>query len=487
VPSSWSLSYREFVQACRAFRPTDLIPRISALSAALGEPPYTDQEKLRRPPWGLAVAARESLLYGNEYRDKLVSERSIDDLMRRFFNCEATPHLLPGDPGFLLSIITPLLYEQFPWQESIFEELARSHALLIEGLDHVQTSVISTSSLAELLGGMDFRAAIGATFVLQVGAYQNGGTYNRAWLSQSNFEEVLALFPKETLEVTARRLTATRGEFKKDYEHNSHGNKKLARYDYNPLVRTPFINFGRDLSFAPAPRLIMRTVTPGGLYYPGISKYGNAFADDMGRLFEHYIGRNLDLIDGAEVRLENVYGSRGVKKSVDWFVVMPGLVLLVECKLKRLGLAARAGDSPLAADLTSSIERAYRQLEHSIQQMAAKTPEFSHIPTDRPIIALIVSAEPIYTGAAYLVERQLTSISSRNLSDIPVAAVSARELEMLVAYGDEAEQLLLQRAHDRAPGDLISLRDLPPSPGRENLILEKSWDSYRFPSPESLD
>ena len=415
-----------------------------------------------------------------------MSEAALDDLMRRFFNCEATPHLRPGDPGFLLSVVTPMLYEQFPWQESIFEELARSHALLIEGLDRVETSVISLPSLSKLLGGMDLRAAIGATFVLQVGAYQNAGTYNQAWLSQSNFAEVLALFPKETLEVTAERLTATKEEFKADYVQNSHGNKELARYDYNPLVRTPFINFGTGLAYAPAPRLIMRTVTPGGLYYPGISKYGNAFADDMGKLFEYYIGRNLALIDGAEVHPEIVYGSKKSRKSVDWFVVMPGLVLLVECKLKRLGLAARAGDSTLTGDLTSSIERAYQQLEHSIEQMSAKTPEFSHIPTDRPIIALIVSAEPIYTGAAYLVERQLTSISCGELSDVPVTALSARELEMLVTYGGEAEQLLLQRAQDKAPGDLVSLRDLHPHSARGNTLLEKAWDSYQFPSSESV-
>lgn len=67
-----------------------------------------------------------------------------------------------------------------------------------------------------------------ATFVLQVGAYQNEGTFNRAWLSQDNFKEVLALYPQETLEVTASRLPATRDEFKADFEQNSHGNKKLA-------------------------------------------------------------------------------------------------------------------------------------------------------------------------------------------------------------------------------------------------------------------
>ena len=122
--STWSRSYGEFVQACRAYRPSELVPALARISAAFGEPPYSDRDKFERPPWGLATAARESLLYGNENRNKAVSDRAIDDLMRRFFHAEALPNLRPGDTGFLLSLLTPVMYEQFPWQESIFK---RSH------------------------------------------------------------------------------------------------------------------------------------------------------------------------------------------------------------------------------------------------------------------------------------------------------------------------------------------------------------------------
>ena len=97
--------------------------------------------------------------------------------------------------------------------------------------------MISDSSLAELLGGVPLSDAIGATFVLQVGAYQNGGTYDPAWLDQENFKDVLALYPRSNIEASARRLTATRDEFKEDFARHSHGDRQLARYDYNPLVR----------------------------------------------------------------------------------------------------------------------------------------------------------------------------------------------------------------------------------------------------------
>ncbi|WP_229586872.1 hypothetical protein [Kocuria sp. CCUG 69068] len=36
------LPYSAFTQACRAFKPSELIPAIAQASASLGEPPYPD-------------------------------------------------------------------------------------------------------------------------------------------------------------------------------------------------------------------------------------------------------------------------------------------------------------------------------------------------------------------------------------------------------------------------------------------------------------
>ncbi len=395
------------------------------------------------------------------------------------------PDSAPGDKGFALALLTPILYEQFPWQESIFEELARSHALLIEGLQEVDTEVLSEASIADILGGISLREAIGTTFVLQVGAYQNGGSYNPGWLDQENFRDVLALYSRSNIETTARRLTATRSELKADFNANTHGNARLAKYDYNPLVRTPFVALDDGSIVSPAPRLIMRTVTPGGLYYPGIATYGPGFATELGWLFEHYVGRNLRLITGAEVHPEIRYGLSNDMKSIDWFVVMPGLVLLVECKLKRLSLSARAGDSALPKELFLAIENAYLQLRRTIEILADGTSEFAHIPRGRPFLALIVSAEPSYIGNAYLVEQHGATISVGGLTDVPVAALSARELETLVTHGEHVEELLLRLMQDRAPSAALGILGIHTSDGKRNPILESAWATYLFPSTVS--
>lgn len=111
---SW-YRYRHFQQACRAFRPSDLLPKLAATALALGEPPYSRWVLNKLPPWGLAAAARESLLHGNEHRNKMVDRQATLRLMRHF--ADADEPLLELDDEALVRIMTRLTYEQFPLQE----------------------------------------------------------------------------------------------------------------------------------------------------------------------------------------------------------------------------------------------------------------------------------------------------------------------------------------------------------------------------------
>jgi hypothetical protein len=160
---------------------------------------------------------------------------------------------------------------------------------------------------------------------------------------------------------------------------------------------------------------------------------------------------------------------------------------LVECKLKRLGLAARAGDATLFAELALAVDKAYQQLSRSVENLATKTPEFAHIPTDRPLLAMVVSAEPIYGGDAFLVERHGASLSGGHLRNVPVAAVSARELEALVTHGADVEGILLEILQSHTAGTAFSHQHVRGDSKRPNCILENAWSSYPFPVPEQGD
>jgi hypothetical protein len=436
---------------------------------------------MKVPPWGLAAAAREGLLYGNEYRSKPLEGQWLAALMRKYQIAIDIGDADAQSADFLVSFMTRATYEQFPYQESMFEELARSQAWMVDGLVDVDTKVITESSLADMLGGVPVREAIGATFFLQVGAAQNGGTFNATWLAQPNFVEVLKIYPRSTIEAMAARLTTTPSDFKDAFQRYALGTTAAARYDYNPLVATPFVDFGDGLPVAPATRLILRTVTPGGLYYAGMAAHGNDFAGDLGKLFEHYVGRQLATIDVVELHPEIVYGKGGGNKSVDWFVVFPGLVLLVEIKSRRLGPAARAGGTALMESLAETLGGARRQLTRTVERLTEGHAAFAHIPTDRPMLGLIVTAEPYYTGSAFLLDHDVALIPGGGLPDVPVAAVSARDIEGLVTHGADVEGLLLDQIATRGDG-VVGLRAVGKKAGAENKILTDAWESYPWPS-----
>ena len=114
-----------------------------------------------------------------------------------------------------------------------------------------------------------------------------------------------------------------------------------------------------------------------------------------------------------------MYGRGGGLKSVDWLVVFPKLVVLVEAKCSRLGPGQKAGDPTLFDKLADTITPLPRQLERTIAAMDESLPEFGHIPTDRPALGLIVTAEPFYTAPAYLLDHDLAILPSRSWARFP--------------------------------------------------------------------
>lgn len=480
-----SLPYSEFIQACRAFKPSELIPAIAQVSANLSEPPYSRYVMHRMPPWGLAAAARDSILYGNERRSKIIDDNALLKLMNKF---QITDDIDDNDiksEHFILRTMTLHAYEQFPYQESIFEEVSRSYAWMVEGLPDVKTQVITEDSLADMFDGVPLREAIAATLVLQAGALQNGGLYKSDWFDQPNFAKLLDIYPRANIDKISARLITTPDAFRNAFEANSIGRAKAARFSYNPLMATPFIDMGNGEPIAPATRLILRTITPGGLYYTGLGRHGEAFTRDLGSLFEHYIGRQLRLIKNADIQPEIVFNEGGNQKSVDWIVIMPNLVILVEVKSSRLGPKARASTESLMSSLQRTLSHAQTQLARTVDHLSNKHTSFSHIPTDRPMLGMIVTAEPFYTGTAHLVEQKIAVIPGGEMADVPVTVASAREVERLVTHGENAEQLLLAELDKfRSTGVGVSLRNIKGH--AQNPILLNAWDTYPRPRREKL-
>jgi hypothetical protein len=217
-------------------------------------------------------------------------------------------------------------------------------------------------------------------------------------------------------------------------------------------------------------------VTPTGLYHAGVAEHGHLFANDLGMLLEHYVGRQLRLIPNAAVRGEVIYG-KPERRSIDWFVVLPKVVLLVEVKSRRLIQAAKAGDTTLPTRMQQLLDRARLQLERTIDVIRSRHAAFTDIPHDRPIVGLVVTAEPHYTGAAFLKPLESTN------GNESIGIASVRDLEHVVAH-EGLEDLLLSLStettrHGWDLGRAMDNRGLKPA---RNPILQTAWESYPWPA-----
>ena len=119
------------------------------------------------------------------------------------------------------------------------------------------------------------------------------------------------------------------------------------------------------------------------------------------------------------------------------------------------------------------------QIGRTADRLLAGQAEFSEIPADRPMIGLIVTAEPYYHANSHLVRERIGSTS------VPTLTASLRELELLVTLDPtDAEERLKA---------IVASSDLLPGhwgprwgQGRLNPILDAAWDAYPWPDEDDL-
>lgn len=470
------MSFAEFRQVVRRYRPSDLLPVVAAVACESEGPPLDMNLARVMAPWAIPVIARESVLRGNEHRKAGISPDDVRALFHAFNEIsEGGDHT---ESDWLHSTLTRIAYEQFPYQESIFEEVTRTHALLVEGLPHITPEVLSDDAWTRILGA-PLHQAIGATFFLHVGALQNRGWFRRSFLDLPGLDVVFDAWPKDVVLHRVERLSSDFSQFRTAYDAVPAPMLGYERYAYNPLTRRPFLRWPDGDYLAPQPQLILRTVTPGGLYYAGVDAFGEAFARDLGHLTEHYVGEQLRTIDGADVYPEIVYG-RQHTKSIDWFLVLPSVVVMFEVKSTRFGLQDRFADPGFEGRIASHLQKAIKQIERSSAALDGADPAFAEIPADRPRIGVVVTAEPYYLANSPMVRALLPSTT------IPVLTASLREIEHLVSLpAASIARQLLEIVHDSDRSTWMLGNALTDTTGaRRNPILDRAWDAYPWPVPD---
>ena len=428
--------YSEFRQAVRRHAPSELIPYISA-HAAKNLNPFnggnSDQWRQGFAPWFYSSVARDSIIYGNEDRHKPVCDGDIIKLRNLFMDAPVGIEELAKDEPMLAVLVQGISYEQFPYQTGVKEELARSYLLFAEDLDDGgKPSFPRPNDWVPVIGGT-IAEALSASFVFAIGAHKNAGVVDPAWLDSIWSKELEDTLPRSAAAKVLDHLTATIEQAKQDARTVIKAPFDYPKYAYNPLVKTPILDLGTGPRYAPQPYFIQTAMTAENLYYRGIRVWDrHRFGKAVGLRVQDYVGRQLRHTGNLDVRPEFRWESKsGGIDSTDWFLVTPSATIIIECKSVRTTPEMRSGTREGLAITAGKLTKAFEQINENARQLRAGNPEFSDIPTDRPLIGLVVTAEPLYVANSSEVRAMLPK------TEIPTLTISLRDIETLAVLPPE--------------------------------------------------
>lgn len=454
---------RDYVDFIRQFSRAELVALIAAIAPAVSFNQTNFQTNTRVLPWGLADIARVSLASGSERNRLTPTVEDLDHCLLRH-NSLGHPGLKEQEPGAAANTFLQLAFSQFPFQRNLGPLTGRSIALFTQtaAADPSQVEVLRGDWQTELLG-CTLAEYIGVTQLIMAAVKPNNGRFDPAWIERDDLKDLTDIFdPAITRHVLSRHLVAPADSFPQRDRETPNVRR---RFTFNPLMNTPVVSGLAPDLLIPIPDYVLWKPTPYGLYYTGVQKWGDAFARDLGRLFEAYVGRQLHLLSGVDIYPEITYRQgKEWKKSVDWIVVFPDLVLLVEAKAARSKEVLRTGDAGAATALQQAFNKGNTQLGVTFDLINARTAGFEHIPVDRPIVGIVVTIEDFHVANSAL-HLPMYSGSTK----LPTLAVSIEELEGIVGLGPAAAAFVRENT-STAPGEFanlgmaLSAHDIPDNP-----------------------
>jgi hypothetical protein len=379
-----------------------------------------------------------------------------------------------------MKTVLRLLYQQIPYQRSAkLASWARPVALFEQTAFPAgyKPEAMVAGWEEDLLGcSVGVWSSVG--FTLHSAAVHQGSRYPFAW-EPGTAAALKALGGQAVFDSVVRRgfstelneFQQTRREITAKYPGSAVQQFVREPFSYNPIHTSPLIGGIDDLFLSPCVPAIEVRSTVYGIAYEGIERWGEAFTHDVGQLFEQYVGRNLRLIEGAEVYPEVTYGPRkNPLKTVDWFVVLPHVVLLVECKAMMPRRDMQEGIGTLA-EMHDRLEKPLKQINRSATAVQAQSDPMKVIPGDRPMVGLVVTLGNFDLANTPEVRARFTT------ADVPTAFIGIDLLEEIVtAPAAELDTLFVD-----APSQLTGPGVLAAGGWKltlsENAVLEGAWSS----------
>lgn len=459
-----------FIRHVCRYSPSSLLPLIAYVASRYWEVgSWLKSPLVKFTPWTLAEIARVSLVFG----DGSVTAATMRDLLECAddYTSLADPDLDTAAANAVTSFLLRVTAEQLPFQQFSRHEMSRSAALFDQTSASSPLKVMNPGWDVELLG-CSVSQYVGTGFLVHSLAVNNDGRFSIDWCQQESMLPITNKIPVAVIRnVLAQHFVGDLSFFR---NHPGQGTSSpYRRFGYNPLLGRPVVDGIRKDLLVPVPGQLIRKISPLGLYYSGVEKWGDSFAEDCGALFEQYVGRQLHILPNAQVYPEIVY-DRDNKRSVDWIVVCANAILLVEVKSVRPTEKVRLGSDEALAEHTRMLGKAYKQIANTDALIAAGHTPFAHIPSSLPRLGLVVTMEPFPVANANDIRTQ-HGVSAT----LPIGVCACEEVERLVCMpGGDLDTFLTNQLSDPERSEWQISTGLSGIQVSRNPVLDQAWDSY---------
>ena len=286
----------EYRQRVRRYRPSSLVPLIAATAARYWE----QQDWLNSPyrkytPWALADAARVSLAYGTEFNRLEATDQDLLQILNAFSRFD-DPFRRDHD---LRAFMLRMAGEQMTWQVPEYETLARTAAIFAQTPPLQPMECLRPGWDTELFG-CTLREYVGTAQLVWASAVSCAGRFDPAVFDTPDGKLIARHVGRDTVtRVLDAHFAASIEQFRAERPERrrpGRAGRPPAPVHLQPAARPSPAHRIRPGLPVPDPPLAWAKATPWGVYFTGLSRYGEGFARDLGHLFEQYIGRQLRLL-----------------------------------------------------------------------------------------------------------------------------------------------------------------------------------------------
>lgn len=455
----------EYRQAIRRHAPSELLPQVARIASQLKEYEFDPKWNLYSP-WAAAAIARDSLLFASEHRSAPADVKALKKIFRLFAQAE---NGVPQDTELWL-MMTAFIYEQGHYQDTPLHDISRTLLLLKD--TQISAPEIPDRDWKEVLG-VELEQWLMALFAISTATKGALGLFDANSPERDNWEALNPVLTKEVIDACLQRLVCTPTEFREKSQVVPKVAPHLARFAFNQLNSTPFIDFGAGPLVAPQYLLLLRSMLVENIFYRATEKW-KLFPEELGYRVEAYTGRQLEYAGFDNISPEIVYGPEK-KKSVDWILTHGNVLLLVECKAAKQSLDVRAGGLGALDFLSSRIGKARDQIRNTLALIEDGQPEFTRY-RGFEAIGLIVTAEPVHSTNETMFTQGLPP------TNCPTLVVSLKELEILCHLGSEEMVRTLQVITGGSDANIFSVEHAirqiadPAKMATHNLIIEDAFD-----------